>query len=74
MEGTVLKKWWVKGVLGAIVWTALTIGAGIVHTSVSLADRISEAEDAAISGKYGMACGVGIVAILVLSYRMRPRT
>lgn len=69
-----LKTWWVKGLLGAILWTALTIGAGIVHTSVILAGRISEAEDAAISEKYGMACGVGVVAIVAVSYMFRSRS
>ena len=69
-----LKKWWVKGLLGAGVWAALTIGAGIVHTSVILGGKLTEAEDEALSGKYGMACGVGLVAIFVLCYLTRPRT
>lgn len=63
-----LKKWWVRGLLGAAAWAVLTIGAGILHTS-----GLPEAEDAALSEKYGMACGAGLVAILVLSYLLRSR-
>lgn len=68
-----LKKWWVKGLLGAGIWVVLTIGVGIVHTSVILGGRITEAEDEAISGKYGMACGLGTVGILLFFYLIRNR-
>lgn len=68
-----MKKWWVKGLLGAVIWAVLVIGAGIVHTSVILGGRITEAEDEAISGKYGMACGLGTVGIFLFFYLFRNR-
>ena len=68
-----LKKWWVRGLLGSAVWAVLTIGAGILHTSVILGGRLSEAEDAAISERYGQACGGGVLAILLICYLIRNR-
>jgi hypothetical protein len=67
------KAWWIRALLGSALGAALTIGAGILHTSVILGGRLTEAEDEALSGKYGVACGIGIVAILVLAYARRGR-
>ncbi len=64
-----LKTWWVRGLLGSAAWTAATVGAGMLHTS-----GLPEAEDAVLSERYGMACGAGIAAILLLCYLLRNRT
>jgi hypothetical protein len=62
-----LGKWWVRGLLVGVAWIVLCIGAGIVHTEVILKGQLSPAEDEALSGKYGMAAGIGLVAAFVLA-------
>ncbi len=67
-------KWWLKGLIGSLVWCALTIGAGIVHTNVILDGKITPEQDAAISEKYGMACGGGLIFVWAGAYLLRKRT
>jgi hypothetical protein len=59
--------WWKKGLLLSIVWFGLTIGAGILHTDFVLAGRVTPEQDAAISYRYGVACGLGLIVIWAIS-------
>ncbi len=69
------RRWkrWQKALLGSVIWAALIIGAGIVHTDVILAGKLTEAQDAEISERYGMACGAGLVAILAVVFLRKRR-
>lgn len=40
------------------------IGAGITHTNVILADKITPAQDEAISAKYGELAGIGVGVLI----------
>jgi hypothetical protein len=60
--------WWKKALIVSVVWVALTIAAGMIHTDVVLADRITPERSDQISETYGMACGVGLVAIWLVAY------
>jgi len=66
-------KWWKKALITSGVWVALTIGAGIVHTNVILAGKLTPDQDDRISGAYGMLCGGGLVAAWLLFYQRRKR-
>ena len=68
-------KRWQKALLYSVVWTSLTIGAGILHSNVILAGRLTPEQDEALSGRYGIACGVGLVLIWVVCYsrKQSPR-
>ena len=61
-------KAWKKSLLYSVVWVALAIGAVILHTNVILAGRITPEQDDVLSGRYGAACGVGLVLIWVLFF------
>jgi hypothetical protein len=69
------RRWkrWQKALLGSAIWSALTIGAAIVHTSVFAAGKLTEAQDEEISERYGMACGAGLVAILAVIFLRKQR-
>lgn len=67
-------KWWLKALIGSFIWVALTIGAGIMHTDVILDGKLTPEQDAAISEKYGMACGGGFVVVWAGVYMLRRRT
>jgi len=49
-----------KYLLCSVIWAVLVIGAGILHTNVILAGRITPEQDAQLSERYGMACGFGV--------------
>lgn len=66
-------KWWKKALITSGVWVALTIGAGIVHTNVILAGKLTPEQDERISGLYGIVCGGGLVATWYLFYLRRKR-
>jgi hypothetical protein len=63
-----MKRWWVIAILVSIAWIGLTIGTGVIHTDVVLKGKITQAEDEVISGRYGFACGVGVVAVWIIAY------
>lgn len=48
----------------AICWIALVIGAGITHTNVILADKITPAQDEAISATYCELAGIGVGVLI----------
>ena len=66
-------KWWKKALAVSGIWVVLTIGAGIIHTNVILAGRITPEQDEKISESYGKMCGGGVVAAWVLFYLFRKR-
>jgi hypothetical protein len=55
-----------KALLFSGAWIALTIGAGLIHTNIVLAGKITPQQDEAISEKYGRLCGTGLVLIWVI--------
>lgn len=59
--------------LCSVIWSALIIAAAIVHTSVILAGKLTEAQDSEISERYGMACGAGLVVILAVIFLRKQR-
>jgi hypothetical protein len=65
-------RWWVKALIWSVAWAMLTIIVGIIHTSVILAGRITEQQDAAISERYGAVCMLGIGLIWLISW-FRPK-
>jgi hypothetical protein len=67
-------KWWKTALIISGVWAVLTIGAGIIHTNVILAGKITPQQDEKISEGYGKVCGGGLVAAWVLSYLFRKRS
>ncbi|MFH0888067.1 MAG: hypothetical protein V1871_02525 [Planctomycetota bacterium] len=66
-------KWWKVALIISAIWIVLTIGAGIIHTNVILKDKITQAQDEAISEKYGQFCAGGLMAIWILTYLLRKR-
>jgi hypothetical protein len=67
-------KTWKKGLIFSLVWIALTIAGGIVHTEYILAGRITPSQDAALSARYGNACVVGLMVIWITLYsRKQPK-
>lgn len=66
-------KWWKKALIFSVIWSALTIGAGITHTNVILAGKITPQQDEKISEAYGKVCGGGLVVAWVLLYLLRKR-
>ena len=60
--------WWKKALIVSVVWLALTIAAGMIHTEVILAGHITPERSDQISQAYGMACGVGLVVIWLVAY------
>ena len=68
-----MKRWWVKALLASVLWVALTAGAMIVHTQVVLKGTLTEAQDEALSERYGQVCGGGLVLIWVIAYVLRRR-
>jgi membrane protease YdiL (CAAX protease family) len=68
-----MKKWWMVAIVTSVVWAVLVIGAGILHTEVVLKGKLTPAEDEVISGRYGFACGVGMVVIWILSFVIKGR-
>jgi hypothetical protein len=66
-------KRWQKALLCSVIWITLTVGAGMVHVNVVLAGKLTEAQDEAISERYGMACGAGLVAILAFIFLRKVR-
>lgn len=69
------RRWkrWQKALLCSVIWSTLTIGAAIVHTSVFAAGKLTEAQDEEISERYGMACGAGLVVILAVIFLRKRR-
>jgi putative copper export protein len=63
-----MKRWWVKALLASVLWVALAIGAGIVHTEVVMKGTLTEQQDEAISERYGQVCGGGLVLIWMVAY------
>ena len=67
-------KRWQKALLAVAAWIVLTIGSAILHTNVILAGRLTPEQDDAISERYGIACGAGLVLIGAVFYlRKGPR-
>ena len=66
-------KWWKKALMVSVIWAVVTIGAGIIHTNVILAGKITPQKDEKISEAYGKVCGGGLLAAWVLSYLLRRR-
>ncbi len=60
--------WWKKTLAVSVVWAALIIGAGMLHTNVILAGRLTPQQDDRISTLYGMACGAGLVLTWFVGY------
>jgi hypothetical protein len=69
-----MKKWWVRAIVFAVIWTVLVIGAGIVHTDVIRADKLTPEEDEAISLRYGLVCGLGLLVLGAWCWLSRPRS
>ena len=65
-------QWWTQALIVSIVWIALTIGVGMLHTDVVLRGKITPAQDSAISGRYGTVCAIGLIVIWVV-YSIRNR-
>jgi len=61
-------KRWQKGLLISVLWLALVIGAGMLHTEVFLAGKITPEQDFEISRRYGRLCGMGLVLIWLMLY------
>jgi len=59
-------KWWKKSLIISVIWIVLVIGAGMLHTNVILAGKLTPQQDDELSGQYGMACGGGIGMIWVI--------
>lgn len=57
--------WWLKALILTIVWVAMLMGIGIIHTDVVLAGQITRQQGSEISRLYGMVCGMGIAGIWV---------
>ncbi len=68
-----MKRWWVKALLASVLWAGLAIGALVVHTQVVLKGTLTEAQDDAISERYGQVCGGGLVLIWGIAYVLRKR-
>ena len=62
---------WQKALLCSSIWLVIIVSAAIIHTSVILAGKLSQAEDAALSERYGIICGAGIVVFLAAIFSRR---
>lgn len=70
------RRWarWQKALLCSVIWLLIIFSAAIIHTSMILAGKLTRAEDAVLSERYGMICGAGIVVILATIFvRRSPR-
>lgn len=59
-------KWWKKAIIASAVWIILAIGAAFVHTEIILKDKITPAQDSAISEVYGRMTIIGLIPIWVI--------
>jgi hypothetical protein len=67
-------QWWVRALILSAVWCALVVAIGYTHTDVILAGKITDAEDAAISGLYGVVFGFGVAVLWVLCFVLAKRS
>jgi hypothetical protein len=56
------KKWWLVSLLASVAWIVLILGTAVVHSAISTTPT-TEAEDAAISERYGQVAGGGTALI-----------
>jgi tryptophan-rich sensory protein len=61
-------RWWTKGLILSVVWLAVVVAAGYIHTEVFLAGQTTQAQDEAISEMYGMAAGFGLAVVWVICF------
>ena len=66
-------RWWTKGLILSVIWLAVVIAAGYVHTDVFLAAQTTQAQDEAISETYGMAAGFGLPVLWAICFFGRRR-
>jgi hypothetical protein len=62
-----MKKWWVAPVVLSVGWVILSIGAGVLHTNLILAGKITPEQDDRLSEMYGIACGIGLCVIWAIA-------
>lgn len=55
--------WWAIALIISVIWSAVLIGIGIFQTNVLLAGKITQQQDDAISGMYGLILGISLGAL-----------
>jgi hypothetical protein len=68
-------KWWVIAIIASAVWLVLIIAAGMIHTNVILAGKITPEQDEAISNAYGFVCGavLGAFWTVLMVWRLKRK-
>lgn len=62
---------WQKALLCALIWLAMVCTVALIHTNVTPQGKLRRSEDAALSERYGMICGAGLVAIFAFIFSRR---
>jgi hypothetical protein len=58
-------KWWKLPLILSVLWIAVVIGSGVVHTDIILKDKITKEQDSRISGVYGQICAFGLLVVWI---------
>jgi len=65
-------RWWIKALIFSVVFSVVSVGiiatVGYFHTDVYLAGQITQAQDHAISEKYGDLAGRGLGVVWVICF------
>ena len=62
---------WKKALLCSVIWLALLFSTAVFHTNVVHSGKLRQAGDAALTERYGMICGAGLVVIMAVIFSRR---